>query len=267
MMKQPYVIPIHYSCNYTTSRAGEQFSKDHALGYVLSGTMTMETDGQTQHFKAGELFFCRRNTLIKFTKHPLEQGEFRSVSILFQQEPLRDFGLEYGYNQCNPIGGFSCIRLPDASVLKDYMRSLIAYENMLKQEDSRAILTVKIREALLMLLKEQPLLRDVLFDFSEPGKIDLMNFMNKNYHFNVEMKRFAYLSGRSLSTFKRDFARIFQMSPSRWLLQRRLKEAHYMITVKKMAVKEIYLELGFEDLSHFSYAFKKAYGIAPSMIK
>jgi len=30
--------------------------------------------------------------------------------------------------------------------------------------------------------------------------------------------------------------------------------------------KDIYLELGFEDLSHFSFAFKKRYGIAPTAV-
>ncbi|WP_310588036.1 helix-turn-helix domain-containing protein [Runella sp. SP2] len=27
---------------------------------------------------------------------------------------------------------------------------------------------------------------------------------------------------------------------------------------------EIYLDLGFEDLSHFSFAFEKQFGVAPS---
>jgi len=109
-------------------------------------------------------------------------------------------------------------------------------------------------------------MKDILFDFSEPGKIDLEAFMNKNFHFNVELNRFAYLTGRSLATFKRDFEKIFHMSPSRWLLQRRLREAHYMIKEKGKAASDVYLELGFEDLSHFSFAFKKAYGVAPSRV-
>jgi AraC-like DNA-binding protein len=29
---------------------------------------------------------------------------------------------------------------------------------------------------------------------------------------------------------------------------------------------EIYLEVGFEDLSHFSFSFKKKYGIAPNKL-
>ena len=105
-----------------------------------------------------------------------------------------------------------------------------------------------------------------MFDFNEPGKIDLEAFMKKNFHFNVEMKRFAYLTGRSLATFKRDFEKIFDMPPSRWLLQRRLQEAYYLIKEKGKTASDIYLDVGFEDLSHFSFAFKKIYGVAPSRL-
>ena len=90
--------------------------------------------------------------------------------------------------------------------------------------------------------------------------------MHKNFHFNVSLKRFAYLTGRSLATFKRDFEKIFHLSPSRWLLQRRLQEAHYRIREKGAKPSEVYLDLGFEDLSHFSFAFRKKYGIPPSRL-
>ena len=90
--------------------------------------------------------------------------------------------------------------------------------------------------------------------------------MNKNFHFKVELNRFAYLTGRSLATFKRDFEKLFHITPSRWLLQKRLQEAYYQIKEKGKAPSDVYMDLGFEDLSHFSFAFKKQYGLAPSKI-
>ncbi|WP_410566174.1 helix-turn-helix domain-containing protein, partial [Bacillus sp. SIMBA_033] len=50
-----------------------------------------------------------------------------------------------------------------------------------------------------------------------------------------------------------------------WLLQKRLREAHYLLGKGKMA-SDIYTDLGFEDLSHFSFTFKKLYGIPPSKV-
>ncbi|WP_295676526.1 helix-turn-helix domain-containing protein [uncultured Mucilaginibacter sp.] len=105
-----------------------------------------------------------------------------------------------------------------------------------------------------------------MFDFSEPGKIDLEAFMNKNFHFNVEFNRFAYLTGRSLATLKRDFEKLFNTTPGRWLQHRRLQEAHYLIKEKGKAPSDVYIDVGFEDLSHLSFAFKKLYGLAPGRI-
>lgn len=124
----------------------------------------------------------------------------------------------------------------------------------------------KVKEAVQIILTVNPELKDILFDFNDPGKIDIEAFMMKNFHFNVQLNRFAYLTGRSLSTFKRDFEKIFHTTPSRWLTQQRLQEAYYQIKEKGKKPSDVYIEVGFEDLSHFSFAFKKQFGVAPSML-
>lgn len=88
--------------------------------------------------------------------------------------------------------------------------------------------------------------------------------MNKNYTFNVNTERFAYLTGRSLSSFKRDFKTIFNETPSRWLTKKRLQEAFFFIDKKHKCPSEIYLDLGFEAFSHFSFSFKKMFGLSPT---
>ena len=202
---------------------------------------------------------------MKFLKVPPEGGEFKSLSVRLDQQTLRNFSMEFGYASANHVNGDTVLRLKSDSLYKSYMDSLLPYLE-LNGLGNENLLNNKLNEAILLLLKVNPELKDILFDFSEPGKIDLEAFMNKNFHFNVELNRFAYLTGRSLATFKRDFEKIFHLSPSRWLLQRRLQEAHYMIKEKGKAASDVYLELGFEDLSHFSFAFKKAYGVAPSRV-
>lgn len=116
----------------------------------------------------------------------------------------------------------------------------------------------------MILLKTNPELSNILFDFSILEKADLEIFMNRNYKFNVNIERFAYLTGRSLSSFKRDFEKVFNETPHKWLIKKRLDEAYFLIEKKKLKPSDIYLELGFEDLSHFSFAFKKQFGYSPN---
>lgn len=79
------------------------------------------------------------------------------------------------------------------------------------------------------MLKTNPGLANTLFDFSSPHKIDLESFMNQNFHFNVKMDKFAYLTGRSLAAFKLDFNQEFGISPGRWLIRKSLKEAYKLL--------------------------------------
>jgi AraC-like DNA-binding protein len=131
---------------------------------------------------------------------------------------------------------------------------------------SEAFVDMKREELLLILLQVMPVLSDVMFDFGIPGKLDLEAFIQQNYKFNVSAERFAFLTGRSLSAFKRDFKSIFHQTPNRWLVKRRLQEARFLIEERHEKASDIYLQLGFEDLSHFSFAFKKEFGVAATRL-
>ena len=258
--------PVTYSCHFEAFREGEQFVFNHSFGMIISGEMELNDGFNKVLLKKGDLYSARKNRLIKFVKYPKQTAEFRSVSILFDTEMLRQFSSEYRYTAEKTSDAAAFIKFPKNELLHKFMKSLLDYEDLLQGETATALLLLKQKEALMLLLKYDQSLKDVLFNFSEPHKIDLEKFMNKNFHFNVHLARFAYLTGRSLATFKRDFKGIFNTTPGRWLQQKRLQEAYYQIAEKGRTASDIYLDLGFEDLSHFSFAFKKAYGQAPSKI-
>ncbi len=257
---------ILYSCYAARSREGEQFVSEHTFSYQISGSLILNDGTEEYVFNPGDFRFIKRNQLLKFIKQPPDGAEFKTLSIYFDQQTLRDFSIEYNYKSEGKYTEGGIILLKPDQLLTSLVNSLLPYHQSSGQPGNAQLMALKLREAILILLQTSPHLKDVLFDFSEPGKIDLEAFMNKNFHFNVHLKRFAYLTGRSLATFKRDFEKVFHISPSRWLQKRRLQEAHYLIKEKGKSPSAIYLELGFEDLSHFSFAFKKAYGAAPTKI-
>src|SRR3546814_17817216 len=115
-------------------------------------------------------------------------------------------------------------------------------------------------EAIRILRIIKPGVDSVLANFYVPGKIDLVNFMQRNFMFNMSLEKLGYLTGRSLSTFNRDFKKLFNTSPQKWLTDKRLELAYYHLSEKKKKPTEVYLEVGFEDISHFYFIFKKKYG-------
>ncbi|RZK96283.1 MAG: AraC family transcriptional regulator [Hymenobacter sp.] len=260
-MLSPHEAPtrprVLYSCYTNHGRQGEQFVSEHVFSYQLAGTVVLNDGAQRYALPEGSFRLLRRNQLLRFQKQPSAAGDFKSLSVSFDQETLRAFSREYGYQAAHPLPGAGVLALPSQPLYHSYLASLQPYER-LQHPVKAPLLALKVREALLILLQANPELKDVLFDFSEPGKIDLAAFMQRNFRFNVALSRFAYLTGRSLATFKRDFERLFHLSPSRWLVRRRLQEAHYLLKEQGKAASDVYLAVGFEDLSHFSFAFKKA---------
>jgi AraC-like DNA-binding protein len=83
---------------------------------------------------------------------------------------------------------------------------------------------------------------------------------------NYAVSELAKLTGRSLSAFKRDFYQAFATTPHQWLLGKKIDQARHLLDVEKMKASQIYYMLGFNELSHFSAAFKKITGVAPSQL-
>jgi len=159
----------------------------------------------------------------------------------------------------------SILPVKDDRLLTSFIRSLEPYykgEAVIEE----AFADLKREELLLILLEKDPGLANVFFNFSAPEKIDIEAFMSQNFKFNVPLERFAFLTGRSLSAFKRDFQQTFNDTPGHWLTKKRLEEAYFLIKQQNQRPADIYLELGFEDLSHFSFAFKKQFGVTPTSI-
>jgi AraC-like DNA-binding protein len=256
---------IMFSCYAQKSSEGEQFIPSHSLGLVIAGTSEIFIGGEKFTFSDGDFRFFRRNQLARYTKYPPAGGEFKSISITIDQEILHSISSEYNLQMEKPNHNLKGLALESNSLLKNYIDSIWPYLDG-NNASNQALVDLKIKEAVMILLQTNPILKDVLFDFSEPGKIDLEAYMNANYKFNVDINRFAYLTGRSLATFKRDFEKIFNLSPNRWLQKKRLNDAYYLITEKGWKSSDVYLEVGFKDLSHFSFAFKKAFGMAPSRV-
>jgi len=256
---------ILYSCYSHKSSEGEQFIQDHVFSYTFAGSSSLSIGNKSWLFEAGGFRFLRKNQLCRYTKYPPAGGEYRSISIRMDQPTLRSMSEELNLQATHSYTGDGVLHLPSHPLFRNYIDSLTPYLN--KTDDlNKALTTLKVKEAVMILLETHPYLKDVLFDFSEPGKIDLEAYMNENYKFNVDLSRFAYLTGRSLATFKRDFEKIFGTSPNRWIQQKRLNDAWYLIKEKGWKPSDVYLEVGFKDLSHFSFAFKKAYGAAPSQL-
>lgn len=253
-----------YSRGHQKTQSSEHYFPDHALGIMLSGESHYFSNEGTFIMKEGTVCLMRRNQLFKKLKKTGHNGEPPSlISIFLDQDVLNRYAAENEIRKQTFYKGKAMIDLTGNRFLKAYFDSLLPYTSNPNKYTPK-IAELKTFEAIELLLQADDVFQSFLFDFNEPHKIDLETYMNHHYKYNIPLSSFAKLTGRSLSTFKRDFNKVFETTPEKWLQQKRLEQAHYLISKHNQRPSEVYLEVGFENLSHFSYAFKKHFGLTPT---
>lgn len=254
-----------YSCAFESYRGHEEFIPDHFLGFQLSGETHAFHEQGTTIIRENTVVLVRKNQLIRTVKHPSVHQKYEFIAITLDDETLRQYAAENRVKTDAPFPENQRLFFEPDDFFRSYFASLMPYINKTETVPPK-LAALKIKEAIELLLLSNPDLKNLIFDFSEPHKIDIEEFMNKNFMFNVSVNAFAQLTGRSLSGFKRDFEKVFHMSPRQWLKERRLKEAYYLIKNKDKKPSDIYLDLGFENLSHFYSSFKKKFGVTTTEV-
>jgi AraC family transcriptional regulator, exoenzyme S synthesis regulatory protein ExsA len=234
----------------------------HMLVWFISGETKIIQANQNYLFKAGDIFLIPRNQLATIINYPKDGLPHKSVVMHLTMDKLREFYANLNVKPKNPVT--QNIRIFERHpLLESCLASLIPYFDV-QEKFPENIATLKITEAISILRTIDKDIDYILANFEEPHKIDLSSFMEKNFMFNMPLEKFGYLTGRSLTTFKRDFHKVYSITPQRWLTQKRLELAYYQLTEKSRKPVEVYLETGFENLSHFSFAFKKQFGLTPT---
>ncbi|ADV44948.1 AraC family transcriptional regulator [Bacteroides helcogenes] len=256
-----------YCCHVDKDRLCEEMVTDHMLVYICSGEMDLIAPEKTYKLKKGDYLFIKKDHMMRKIKHPSKDGEpFKGLFLQLKRPFLKSLMSEVQI--AIPMNGqaqasASYTILPKHPFLQGLFASLEQYFSI-QQYPSEELMNIKLKEAVFALLQVKPEIACVLFDFTDPWKIDLEGFMMKNYKCDLSLEEFAHFTGRSLSTFKTDFFKLFRMTPSRWINKKRLEEAKYLIESKKAKPSDVYPKVGFKNFSHFSTAFKKEYGAAPS---
>lgn len=252
-----------------TSYDGKGFNSEvtfehHLLVWMISGETKLIQSDVSYVFTGGDIFFIPKYELATAIMYPAKGLPFKAVAMHLDFDRLKNFYANIDTNVQATLDG-KIRRYSGHPLLKSFLASLTPYFEI-QDAFPKEIASLKINEAISILRIIDPGIDSILTSFAEPGKINLGEFMEKNFMFNMPLEKFGFLSGRSLSTFNRDFKKLYNTTAQKWLTQKRLALAHFHLSNLKKRPVDVYLEVGFEDLSHFSTAFKKQYGYAPTTL-
>jgi len=158
----------------------------------------------------------------------------------------------------------SVIPLELDDVLSTYFASVLNYFSQ-PTPPSKSLLKIRFEELIINILttKPNPLLTHYFKELCCDQKRSVKSVMEANFFYNLKLEEYAELCGRSLAAFKRDFVKIYDASPGKWLKTKRLEYARYLLETTDMNINEITLESGFENTSHFIKTFKEKFEHPP----
>lgn len=257
---------IFYSSYYNNETSFCPMAKNHMLAYVYAGELVLEDHVRKTTIHKDECVFLRKDLRLTIHKKPYKKEQFKAIFLIFTRNFLREYHdnneSELLTNGTNPPYS-SVVRMENTKRLSGLFNSLSVYFDKNKIPADEEMLT-RLNEAINLLLDTNPGLSASLFDFAKPWKVNILEFMNRNYMYDVSMEEIAHFTGRSLANFKRDFRKISELSPQKWLIDKRLEMAHDKIRFHRRKVSEVATEVGFRNVAHFSKAFKDKYGYAPT---
>lgn len=253
-------------CIVTAGERGTFFLEQHLLYVVLGGTVKLTCGRQSWTVGKNEMILLRKAHSVSYEKHGSEEtGRFESMLFAINDELLKDF-LTSQQVQIPPMNEELGAQVsPMSERLVSYCWSLAPYFNNPSQTNP-GLLRLKVMELLYDVMDcSKNIFRQIL-QLRQPVRADIHRVVEENYTLPISLVELAYLSGRSLSSFKREFQDIYGEPPARWIREKRLSKARQMLLSSRLSVADIAYSLGFENPTHFSRIFKQKYGVAPSSV-
>lgn len=254
-----------YYATYSKQKQRELYERHFKVIKIASGSSVFTSNNKQITVKAGELVFVSRGGFSRIKMYPDKDQPFKMLCLNFTDKFLE---------QCirhtiQPVASNAKVapfeRIYSNVMIEALFSSLNTYALNNIYPD-KLLTDMKLQECVHILSIYNPHLLGEMFRKQSGARLGLKEFMDANYMYNAPLERFAELSGRSLSTFRREFEQTFGTTPAKWLIQKRLEAAYEKITAVGCRPSDIYWELGFETLSHFSRKFKEQYKITPSKL-
>jgi AraC-like DNA-binding protein len=244
----------------------EGFLSTHAITMVLRGTLRIENDeGLFDEVPAGSMVLLPKGLYTVSDILPRD-GSYEAMMFFFEPEIVQQFldSLALGEAKEKSVThmvmkGHADTRFFAESLLRLYGGEVQANRGLTKMKLFEWLHLVHTTHA------GSDGFAAALATLNNRERRSLREFMVANCHKPLGISEYAYLTGRSVSTFTRDFKSKFGgMAPKQWLIEQRLEKARDLLTQRQIhTISDAAWESGYTNLPHFIKEFHKKYGITP----
>lgn len=237
--------------------------------YMLRNDLQYTIDNKVENIPAQEsiLLNCRNigNTMVKI-------GEKSSNEILlihFHPEILKKvYDRELPailQNPKNTITRKTSEHISNDFLINKYIEGLLFYfENPALVNEE--ILILKLKEIIILLsqTKNAEAIQVILSQLFSPVIYTFKQVIEANIFSPITMETLADYCNLSLSSFKREFAKLYNDTPANYIKTKRLEKASELLLKTNNRITDIAFESGFNDLANFTKSFHDKYNVSPS---
>ena len=241
------------------------WSECHSVVYVVSGQKKWITPTSEYLVKENQSIFVRKGAF----KNQQYFEEGFCVLMFFMKDDFIKRCVEEDIR--GETLALKKITYPDFIYrinISDSLNTLYhSFFSYLKQGNKipQKIIELKFREMLLNICSDgnNSEIKNMLYTLSKNANGSIEQIMEEQYIYNLKIDEFARLCGRSISSFKREFKKLYKTTPGKWLLTKRLNLASNLILNTDFTIQQICYDCGFESDSHFIRSFKNKFGFTP----
>lgn len=156
-------------------------------------------------------------------------------------------------------------KINNSFLIQKYIEGLLFYfENpSLVNED---ILVLKLKEIILLLLQTQSAeaIRVILSQLFSPTTYTFKQIIEAHLYSQLTIEELAQQNNLSVSSFKREFANLYNDTPANYIKTKKLEKAAELLLVSDERITNIAFDCGFNDLANFTKSFTDKYNITPT---
>ncbi len=194
------------------------------------------------------------------------EGKWEGVAIFFYSDVLHEVFKNSAPSFLSETPKVVTPKKIIANELIDrFINSLLIYFDNPELMDEELSL-LKLKELVLILLKLEPQsnVHEFLSELFSPDKLKFTSTIENNISSSLSLKELAFLCNKSLSSFNREFKKVYNDTPSHYIKNKRLDYAAQLLCTTNDSIGGIAFDSGFQDVTTFSATFRFKFNDSPS---
>lgn len=267
------VVKVHEKENYGIRSTSLSRT---ALGFVLSGTKRIHLNDTHLDIRCGDLFLLNKG--IHYEENIISaEGGFEQIVFYLSSAAIHrilfNLNINYGISATSQHRCHHCsthnfaihhANRDMASLFNDLNASL----QQRGGRDNKVRQHIKLNELIFLILEEEECcLKRKLVQSADVMSEQFAEIIYNNLFKDISVEDLAMQTNRSLTSFKKEFKRIFGAPPHRWIVSRRLEMARVLLLSTNKTVSEVGIDCGFSNISHFIKLFKQKFHATPSSFR